>query len=141
LILAALESVFPNSELISFLSLTRHEKEAQLNGLTNLVTGIRLFNRHLEKGGDTIENYPEYCLVELRELDLLVREETARSENSIQLYKAILDYAHGKKTSEVSEEDAGIFTSGLVFQRQYLLYLDALQVYITLILARSQSIS
>jgi hypothetical protein len=74
-------------------------------------------------------------------LDLLVREETARSENSIQLYKAILDYAHGKKTSEVSEEDAGIFTSGLVFQRQYLLYLDALQVYITLILARSQSIS
>ncbi len=47
--------MFPVSELNSFLSLSRTEKEVQLNGLTNLVTGIRLFNKHLEKGGDTIE--------------------------------------------------------------------------------------
>lgn len=54
--LAALESVFPNSELAAFISLPRQEKDAQLNGLTNLVTGIRLFNKHLGKGGDMIEN-------------------------------------------------------------------------------------
>lgn len=53
--LAALESVFPVSELTPFLSLSRVDKEAQLNGLANLVTGIRLFNKHLEKGGETIE--------------------------------------------------------------------------------------
>lgn len=52
---AALESVFPMSELNSFINLPKHDKEAQLNGLTNLVTGIRLFNKHLEKGGDTID--------------------------------------------------------------------------------------
>jgi hypothetical protein len=56
LILAALESVFPQSELSSFISLSRSEKEAQLNGLTQLVTGIRLFNKQLGKGGDTLED-------------------------------------------------------------------------------------
>ena len=38
------------------MSLSKNEKEAQLNGLTNLVTGIRLFNKFLKKGGDSIED-------------------------------------------------------------------------------------
>lgn len=38
------------------MSLSRQDKEAQLNGLTNLVTGIRLYNKHLGKGGYMIEN-------------------------------------------------------------------------------------
>ena len=53
---AALESVFPQSELSSFISLSRAEKEAQLNGLSQLVTGIRLFNKQLGKGGESIDN-------------------------------------------------------------------------------------
>jgi hypothetical protein len=38
------------------MSLLKNEKETQLNNFTSLVTGIRLFNRYLEKGGMTIEN-------------------------------------------------------------------------------------
>jgi hypothetical protein len=38
---------------------------------------------------------------------------------------AVLDYAHGKKNSEVSEEQYLKLTQALVFRRQYLLYLDA----------------
>ncbi|KAJ2994646.1 hypothetical protein HDV02_001385 [Globomyces sp. JEL0801] len=94
--LAALESVFPNSELSTFISLTRSEKENQLTGLTNLVTGIRLFNKHLEKGGETIE-------------------------------QPILDYAKYTKNSEVSPELQEKIRIGLIFKRQYLIYLDALQ--------------
>lgn len=52
---AALESIFPQSELSTFVSFSRLDKEAQLNGLSQLVTGIRLFNKTLKKGGDTIE--------------------------------------------------------------------------------------
>ena len=54
--LAALESVFPQTELITFIPATRVEKEEKLNGLTQLVTGIRLFNKQLGKGGETIDN-------------------------------------------------------------------------------------
>ena len=53
---AALESVFPQSELAAFVGMSRSEKETQLNGLVQLVTGIRLFNKRLGKGGQTIED-------------------------------------------------------------------------------------
>jgi hypothetical protein len=57
----ALESVFPQSEVATFLSLTRPDKEKQLNGLAQLVAGIRLFNRHVNKTSrDKIENSTIY---------------------------------------------------------------------------------
>ncbi|KAJ3321622.1 hypothetical protein HDV06_004037 [Boothiomyces sp. JEL0866] len=124
---AALESVFPNSELSTFISLPRLEKEQQLLGLTNLVTGIRLFNKNLEKGGETIENLPEICNGEWRELSLLVRSQMQDCEYKIQLYKAALDYAKKTPNSEVTEELNQLLNFGLVFNRQYLIYLDALQ--------------
>ncbi|KAJ3345887.1 hypothetical protein HDU91_007192, partial [Kappamyces sp. JEL0680] len=124
---AALESVFPVSELTSFMALSRSDKEAQLNGLTNLVTGIRLFNKDLGKGGETIEPIPEYCNRELRELMLLIHNQTKDTEDKIQLYKAILDYKDQTINAELSDEAAENVRLGLVFQRQYLVYLDALR--------------
>lgn len=87
---AALESVFLNSELITFIGLSRQEKEQQLNGLTNLVTGIRLFNRYLEKGGETIQDYPLYCNNEIRELNVVLKDEMSKTETAIQQFKGIL---------------------------------------------------
>lgn len=54
--LAALQSVFPQAELGTFLSLSKKEKEHQLKELAMIVTGIRLFNRETGKGGEGIEN-------------------------------------------------------------------------------------
>ena len=42
---AALNSIFPATELGTFLALDRKDKERQLAELTSLVTGIRLFNK------------------------------------------------------------------------------------------------
>ncbi|XP_060762323.1 cilia- and flagella-associated protein 206-like [Neoarius graeffei] len=53
---AALQSVFPPSELAAFMSLLRRDKEQQLNELTMIVTGIRLFNKDSGKGGESIED-------------------------------------------------------------------------------------
>ncbi|KAK2846210.1 hypothetical protein Q7C36_011064 [Tachysurus vachellii] len=53
---AALQSVFPPSELAAFLSLLGHDKELQLNELTTIVTGIRLYNKDSGKGGESIED-------------------------------------------------------------------------------------
>ncbi|KAJ3403922.1 hypothetical protein HDV05_007450, partial [Chytridiales sp. JEL 0842] len=80
----ALESVFPPSELSTFISLPRPEKESQLAGLTQLVTGIRLFNKTLHKGGETIDDLISLCAAELEGLGKGVEGEMGRVEGEIQ---------------------------------------------------------
>lgn len=55
---AALQSVFPQAELATFLTLSKKDKERQLKELTMIVTGIRLFNRDCGKGGEGIDDLP-----------------------------------------------------------------------------------
>ena len=54
--IAALQSVFPQTELGSFMALPRPDKEQQLKELTSIVTGIRLFNRDSGKGGEGVDD-------------------------------------------------------------------------------------
>jgi len=53
---AALQSVFPQSELGTFLALQKRDKERQLQELAMMVTGIRLFNKDCGKGGEGIDD-------------------------------------------------------------------------------------
>lgn len=71
---AALQSVFPQTELGTFMSLTKRDKERQLLELTMIVTGIRLFNKECGKGGEgiddckhdsSVDNIPIACSVEM----------------------------------------------------------------------------
>ncbi|KAK2176817.1 hypothetical protein NP493_637g01014 [Ridgeia piscesae] len=55
---AALQSVFPQTELGTFMSLSKRDKERQLQELTMIVTGIRLFNKECGKGGEGIDDLP-----------------------------------------------------------------------------------
>lgn len=55
---AALQSVFPQTELGNFLNLSKRDKDRQLIELTQIVTGIRLFNKECGKGGEGIDNLP-----------------------------------------------------------------------------------
>ena len=69
---AALQSVFPQSELGPFMSLSREDKEQQLRELCQIVPGIRLFNRDAKKGGEGIEDlyatFQQLCLAARQEL-------------------------------------------------------------------------
>lgn len=56
---AALESVLPRAGLRPFVSLTTPEKVAQLCELSNIVIGIRLFNRDIGKGGVGLESFSD----------------------------------------------------------------------------------
>ncbi|XP_075940902.1 cilia- and flagella-associated protein 206 [Anarhichas minor] len=49
---AALQSVFPQTELGAFTVLLKRDKEQQLNELTMIVTGIRLFYKAGKQGGE-----------------------------------------------------------------------------------------
>ncbi|TRZ24682.1 hypothetical protein HGM15179_002384 [Zosterops borbonicus] len=55
---AALQSVFPQTEMITFISLSKKDKEQQLKDLAMLVTGIRLYNKECQKGGSGIDDLP-----------------------------------------------------------------------------------
>ncbi|NWT98919.1 CF206 protein, partial [Urocynchramus pylzowi] len=55
---AALQSVFPQTEMITFISLSKKNKEQQLKDLAMLVTGIRLYNKQCQKGGSGIDDLP-----------------------------------------------------------------------------------
>ncbi|NWY01129.1 CF206 protein, partial [Nothoprocta ornata] len=55
---AALQSIFPQTEMAAFISLSTNNKEEQLKTLTKLVTGIRLFNKERGKGGSSIDDLP-----------------------------------------------------------------------------------
>ncbi|NXT09335.1 CF206 protein, partial [Prunella fulvescens] len=55
---AALQSVFPQTEMIIFISLSKKDKEQQLKDLAMLVTGIRLYNKECLKGGSGIDDLP-----------------------------------------------------------------------------------
>ncbi|XP_065587076.1 cilia- and flagella-associated protein 206 [Cyrtonyx montezumae] len=55
---AALQSIFPHTALLTFLSLSKKDKEQQIKSLTMLVTGIRLYNKECGKGGKGIDDLP-----------------------------------------------------------------------------------
>ena len=59
---AALQSVFPQTELGTFMALSKLDKEKQLKELTSIVTGIRLFNRDCGKGGEGIDDCKRFLI-------------------------------------------------------------------------------
>jgi hypothetical protein len=57
---AVLSSVFPHTELGQFMAMSRKDKQQQITELTQITTGIRLFNRDCQKGGEGIEDRKYY---------------------------------------------------------------------------------
>ncbi|NWX28416.1 CF206 protein, partial [Notiomystis cincta] len=55
---AALQSVLPQTEMTTFISLSKKDKEKQLKDLAMVVTGIRLYNKQCQKGGSSIDDLP-----------------------------------------------------------------------------------
>ncbi|KAK4475302.1 hypothetical protein MN116_002370 [Schistosoma mekongi] len=55
---AALQSIFPQTDIASFLSASTNHKRKQLYEFTGLVTGIRLYNKDCNKGGTGIDDLP-----------------------------------------------------------------------------------
>jgi hypothetical protein len=123
---AALESVFPRVGLRAFVSLTPNEKGAQLQELSSIVMGIRLFNSHLGKGGTCL---PLACVEQkiledaqetLRVLQIDIDRDNAECEKlaSFYLYGGAADA--GTKPSDARTKDV---LSELMYRRQMVTYL------------------
>ena len=68
---AALQSVFPQTELGTFMALSIPDKEKQLVELSRIVTGIRLFNKDCGKGGEGIDDCKNRIHVHVQDETLL----------------------------------------------------------------------
>jgi len=75
---AALESVLPPIELGVFMGLSRNDKERQLEELSMIVAGIRLFNKAIGKGGKEIPNLVDVVAMRTAGLVKLCYEDLAK---------------------------------------------------------------
>ena len=122
-IAAALESVFPRIGLKAFTSLAPEDKSAQLQELANIVLGIRLFNRHIGKGGAGISDVPRTAAELAASLIGQVGEDVEGLETLCQQYVDVI--AHKYKSTPAGSKP-GRLQQELVNRRQYVAYLETL---------------
>jgi len=126
---AALESVFPRVALPSFISLSTTDKRVQLHELSNIVFGIRLFNKHIGKGGAQIPDLPGSLSEEMATLNATLKNHIAEVEVVLDQYADVLAYL--RHPSRRDESRNSMLTkrlqSELVFWRQMQLFQQQLQ--------------
>ncbi|XP_023419842.1 cilia- and flagella-associated protein 206 [Cavia porcellus] len=88
---AALQSVFPQAELGTFLTLSKKDKERQLKELTMIVTGIRLFNRNCGKGGEGIDDLPAILHEAIPATTQYIDSQLQIAQDLLYRYTAILE--------------------------------------------------
>ncbi|XP_075058849.1 cilia- and flagella-associated protein 206 [Mixophyes fleayi] len=93
---AALQSVFPHTELGTFLSLVKKDKERQLKELTMIVTGIRLFNKDCGKGGEGIDDLPSILKEAIPATTKNIDAELQSCLEMIYKYTAVIEEMDGK---------------------------------------------
>jgi len=122
-IAAALESVFPRIGLKAFTALSHDDKAAQLLELANIVLGIRLFNRHIGKGGAGIVDLPRSTAELSASLITETSEEIDRVEELCGQYGDVIaqKYRGDDKTKPTRLQQE------LANRRQYLAYLKQLE--------------
>ncbi|CAK1594756.1 unnamed protein product [Parnassius mnemosyne] len=129
---AALESVFSLDDLKVFVALPVSEKLTQLHELVQIVSGVRLFNRDCQKGGEGIPDLPfnlvdagRACLASLSNNLIVVMQRvntlTTAIEDSI-IVQNETGNVEINVASEFTRDDYNQIFELLAFYRQYEIY-------------------
>ena len=119
---AALESVLPRAGLRPFVALTTPEKVAQLCELSNIVIGIRLFNRDIGKGGVGLESFNEIINHPARSLINDLNSEVAEimeQSDRYTMFFNVLNEIENHPATEVIDH----YKQELTYKRQFLIYI------------------
>lgn len=117
---AALQSVYPQTELANFVALQTLDKQTQLEELCQIVTGIRLFNKECNKGGTGIDDLPNILKHSIPATTQNIDNALVRAqEASYKLTSLIL-------RKENSEKEKSTYLSVLYNRRQFEMYVRAL---------------
>ena len=122
-IAAALESVFPRIGLKAFTALPQEDKTAQLNELANIVLGIRLFNRHIGKGGAGMVDLPKAAAELASNLIGEMDREITEVEVLSQQYVDVISYKYSTAGDTAAPER---LQAELTNRRQYAAFLARL---------------
>ncbi|KAK2883426.1 hypothetical protein Q8A67_017063 [Cirrhinus molitorella] len=98
---AALQSIFPQSQLATFMSLLKRDKEQQLSELTLIVSGIRLFNKDSQKGGEGIQNLPSILNETVPAVATDVENQLAGTQLLAWQYTALLENIYEQDTEHI----------------------------------------
>ncbi len=114
---AALESVIPRAALSPFIMLNNTEKVTQLTELSNLVLGIRLFNKEIGKGGSSIIDMTQ--LIEKIDNQFLedIRSKVVEAVEITEQYAFYFQYKLGRYEDFDAEDE--VLKTKLMFLRQY----------------------
>lgn len=90
---AALESVLPRPGLRPFVAMSTPEKVSQLMELSNIVIGIRLYNKETGKGGAGLESFEQLVSHPARDLMNILNKEVILTVELCEDYTSVLkDY-------------------------------------------------
>ncbi|CAF1168472.1 unnamed protein product [Rotaria sordida] len=124
---AALQSVFPQTELGNFLSLSKRDKDRQLIELTQIVTGIRLFNKECGKGGEGIDNLPAILNEAIPATLKEIQQQTDDAIDSSEKLIAVLDTMTTLSQKQLSKDATKHkVQESMINSRQLELYLNIL---------------
>ena len=124
---AALESVFPRIGLKAFMTMSRREKEGQLNELANIVLGIRLFNKDIGKGGSGLADEPSLAMLDVSELHATLQSNVDSLNAECQRYTDVLNYCWEEEVPGADEGVVKRWQDELTNRRQYLFNIQSLQ--------------
>jgi len=116
---AALQSVFPQTELGTFMQLSKRDKVRQLHELTLIVTGIRLFNKECGKGGEGIDNLSAILNEAIPATTQNVDAEIQISQESAAYYTALVEQFDTIKPSLPKEMTIELIKESLINVRQH----------------------
>lgn len=122
---AALQSVFPQTELGTFLSLVKKDKERQLRELTMIVTGIRLFNKDCGKGGEGIDDLATILKEAVPATSNHIEAELQASQELINQYTAVLENIEANK-GKSTEFEVPLLKEALYNLRQHEAFLHVI---------------
>ncbi|XP_029655292.1 cilia- and flagella-associated protein 206-like isoform X1 [Octopus sinensis] len=126
---AAVQSVFPQAELGTFLALAKGDKERQLMELTMISTGIRLFNKEYCKGGKGIDDLPAILTKAIPQTSKTIERDIHNTSEYINKYTSIL---HHILTLEQKQDK---ITPGLLnLMKQSLINVRQLESFLHIIL-------
>lgn len=114
--------MIPRAALGPFVSLNPSEKVTQLVELSNLVIGIRLFNKKIGKGGASLSSLEDITQYSARSLLEEVRKESDETGDLGAIYT---NFFLNLDMFGITETE--VFKDELVFLRQYLSYLIQLE--------------
>lgn len=120
---ASLQSIFPQIEVLTFISLPKKDKERQLLELTMICTGIRLFNKECGKGGEGIDDLPAILNAAVPQTSNTIENNIKTTLVFIDKYTAILENVLVKKRKVIHTEMLELLIQSHFNVRQLEIYL------------------